>query len=89
MNVERFHNELAMRLGYERIGKDKGMQISIEESNVPWVTLKILGYDEIKFKASDKAKDLGFETSPDIQDEIKIVRDAVRQAYVVANNCSF
>lgn len=40
-NKEKFHNELAMRLGYERIVKDKKIQISLEESDDPWVTLKI------------------------------------------------
>ena len=41
MNIERFHNELAMRLGYERIVKDK---IAIETSEEPMVTLR-LGYE--------------------------------------------
>jgi len=45
MNIERFHNELAMRLGYERIVKDKRILISVEESEEPLVTLKIMqGY---------------------------------------------
>ena len=33
MNIERFHNELTMRLGYERIVKDKRILISVEESD--------------------------------------------------------
>lgn len=30
MNIERFHNEIAMRLGYERIVKDKRISISVK-----------------------------------------------------------
>ena len=52
MDIERFHNELAMRLGYERIVKDKRILISVEESEDPVVTLMILGYDDFRFKAS-------------------------------------
>lgn len=36
MNIERFHNELAMRLGYERFVKDKRILISIEDSYAPF-----------------------------------------------------
>lgn len=39
MNIERFHNELTMWLGYERIVKDKRFSISVEESDVPCVML--------------------------------------------------
>ena len=39
MNIERFHNELAMRLGYERIVNDKSVMVSVEESDDPVVTL--------------------------------------------------
>ena len=38
MDIERFHNELAMRLGYERIVKDKRILITVEDSDDPWVT---------------------------------------------------
>ena len=34
MNIERFHNELALRLGYERIVKDKRILISVEELTI-------------------------------------------------------
>ena len=37
MNIERFHNELAMWLGYKRIVKDKRISISVEESDTPCV----------------------------------------------------
>ena len=52
MDIERFHNELAMRLGYERIVKDKRIGIAVEESDDPWVILRVEGSDDFRFKAS-------------------------------------
>lgn len=49
MDIERFYNELAMRLGYERIVKDKRILISVEESDNPLVMLTIDGSVEIRF----------------------------------------
>jgi hypothetical protein len=43
MNKERFHNALALSLGYERIVKDKRIAIQVDEADDPWVTLKIQG----------------------------------------------
>ena len=37
---ERFHNALALTLGYERIVKDKRITIDFDDSDDPWVTLK-------------------------------------------------
>ena len=70
MNIEKFHNELAMQLGYERIVKDKRILISVENSEDPWVTLKVQGYDDICFKASDSIDDL-MVSIPEMQNEIK------------------
>lgn len=81
MNIERFHNELAMRLGYERIVNDKWIQISVEESNEPVVTLKVQGCEDLKYKASDDAAII----TPHNQNEIKVIVDAVHQAYIMAN----
>ena len=53
MNKERFHNTLALPLGYERIVKDKRITIQVDDSDDPWVTLKFQGRPEvIRFKAS-------------------------------------
>lgn len=49
MNIERFHNELAMRLGYERIVKDKRILISVDESDDPCVTLEVQGEKDVIF----------------------------------------
>ena len=69
-----------MRLGYERIVKDKRITIMVEESEEPWVTLKIQGYGEIKLNAS-KTKDISLDSLPEMRDEIKEIVDAVHLAY--------
>lgn len=85
MNIERFHNELAMRLGYERILNDKRIQISVEESDDPVVTLKVEGCEDIRFKASDNIESV----LPENQTEVKEIVDAVHQAYVKSTNVFF
>lgn len=89
MNIERFHNELAMRLGYERIVKDKSILISVEDSNDPLVTLKVQGYDEIKFKASGNDDDVSFLALPEMQNEIKSIIDTIHHASGVAIDSRF
>ena len=85
MDIERFHNELAMRLGYERIVSDKRILISVEESDDPVVTIRVQGYKDIKFKASDGAEGVSYEN----QHGIKDIVDAAHQAYNEANKCLF
>ena len=82
MNIEKFHNELAMRLGYERIVKNKRILISVEDSDDPWVTLKVQGHDDVRFKASDSADDIEMVSIPEMQNDIKTIIDAVHQAYL-------
>lgn len=84
---DRFHNELAMRLGYERIVNDKRVMISVEDSDDPWVTLKIDGSDDIRFKASEELKDV--ESIPEMHDEIKQIGNAVHDAYLKSTSKSF
>lgn len=87
MNIERFHNELAMRLGYERIVKDKRISFVVEEGEEPWVAIKIQGYPEIvRIKASDSTTTTN---TPVMQDEIKNIADAVHQAYLQATTNLF
>lgn len=82
MNKEKFHNELAMRLGYERIVKDKRILISVEDSDNPWVTLKIDGSEEIRIKASEELEEVELSAIPEICDEIMQINDAVHKAYI-------
>lgn len=65
MNIERFHNELAMRLGYERIVKDKRISISVKESDEPSMILTLQRGEVITIKPSDKPDDV------DVQQFIK------------------
>lgn len=85
MNIERFHNELAMRLGYERIVNDKRLQISVEESDVPVVTLKVQGCEDIRYKASDDTQNIAINN----RNEIKVIVDAAHQTYLMANKTLF
>lgn len=86
MNKERFHNALALSLGYERIVKDKRITIEIDEADDPWVTLKIQGCpDVVRFKASGDANEIELNDIPAMQEEVKNIVDVVHQAYIVAN----
>ena len=89
MNKERFHNELAMRLGYEHIVNDKRILISVEYSDYCWVILKVKGHDDIRFKASDIANDVEIEAIPEMQNEIRTILDAVHYAYLISKSDSF
>lgn len=82
MNIERFHNELAMRLGYERIVNDKRIMISVEESDDPWVMLKIDGSENMRFKASEELVEVKSLVNQEMRDEIKRISDAVHHAYI-------
>ena len=89
MDIERFHNELAMRLGYERIVENKRIQISIEEADDPWLTLKIDGSEDIRFKASDELEVVESLKNLEMCNEIKQISDAVHYAYIESSKNSF
>ncbi len=80
---ERFHNALALSLGYERIINDKRIAIEVDDSDDPRVTLRIQGCSEVvKLKASSEAYSAISEKIPAMQDEINHIADAVRHAYI-------
>ena len=82
---ERFHNALALSLGYERIVKDKRTTIQVDDSDDPWVTLKLQDSPEVvRFKASGEADATLVENNPAMQDEINCIIDSVHQAYLEA-----
>ena len=90
MNIERFHNELAMRLGYERIVKDKRILISVENPDDPWVTLTFQGGPEVvRFKASGDADSALIAEKLELRDEMKVIVDAAHQAYIQATTNPF
>lgn len=78
-----------MRLGYERIVKDKRISISVEEDDDPRVTLAVQGYGDFKFKASEKRGDVDSVILPEIADDVTIIIDSVHQAYTIANKSLF
>ena len=90
MNKERFHNALALSLGYERIVKDKRITIEVDDSDDPWVALKFQGCPEVvRFKASGEADAAFVKKIPAMQDEIDYIIDAVHQAFIEANKAFF
>lgn len=87
---ERFHNALALSLGYERIVKDKRITIEVDDSEDPWVTLKFQGCSEVeRFKASSDADATLVVEASEFQKEIKLIYDAVHQAYLEASFSKF
>ena len=82
MNIDRFHNELAMRLGYERILKDA---IIIDEAEDPMMTLRVPGYDVFSFKASEGPEVTDAQLSP----EFREIFDAVHESYIATINSRF
>lgn len=90
MNKERFHNALALSLGYERIVKDKRITIQVDDSDDPWVTLKFQGRPEvIRIKASGNADAALAADASELRDDIKVIADAVHQAYAESCNRPF
>ena len=85
MNIERFHNELAMWLGYERIVNNKRVLISVEVSDDPVVTLKVQGGEDVRFKVSDDIECISYGN----QKEIKEIIDVIHQSYIEARNRRF
>ncbi len=80
---ERFHNALALSLGYERIVKDKRITIEVDEADDPWVTLKIQGHpDVVRFKASGETNEMELNIIPAMQEDIMQIIDAVHLAYI-------
>ena len=90
MNKERFHNALALSMGYERIVKDKRITIEVDDADDPWVTLKIQGHPKVvRFTASEDANGVELNNLPAMREELKIIVDAVHQAYIQASTNPF
>lgn len=87
---ERFHNALALSLGYERIVKDKRITIVVDDSDDPWVTLKFQSCPVVvRFKASGEPDAALSAEVSDFQKEIQPIADAVHQAYIQATTNPF
>lgn len=87
---ERFHNVLALSLGYEHIVKDKFITIEMEDSDAPWVTLTFQDNSKVvRFKAFGEADAVEAGVVPELQSEVKVIVDAVHKAYQEACNSRF
>ena len=87
---ERFHNALALSLGYERIVKDKRITIHVDDSDEPWVTLKFEGSPEVlRFKASDEVLNSDIKNMPVEQSDIQYIVETVHKAYQEVSISSF
>ena len=87
---ERFHNALALSLGYERIVNDKRISIELEESDDPWVTLNFQECPrELHFKASDGLLNSEIKNIPAEWGDIHLILEKVHQAYQESCNNRF
>ena len=84
---ERFHNALALSLGYQRIVNDKRINISIDDKRYPddmMITISIEGFSKpICYKASEGLSQNDMDCLDEIgYDDIKIIIEAVHIAYI-------
>ena len=88
-NKDRFHNQLALNLGYQRIVNNKHINISIDDKQFcddVIVSICVDGFPKpICYKASEglNQNDMACLDENGFED-IKIVIDAVHQAYMQA-----
>ena len=87
-NKDRFHNQLALNLGCERILKDTRYSIKVEydEQGFPVVSITGLNNERIVFNASENFE---MDKRTDLTPDIKQIYDAVYQAYIQATSTSF
>ena len=100
MNLERFHNQLALRLGRERIVNEKRLSIHVDDKrnpDDPWVSIEVKGMPRsIGFCSSDEPgndvwrkmlqKDqIAIVESLGMEEEIQGTINAAHQAYLDAN----
>ena len=87
MNKERFHNQLALNLGYQRIVNDKRINISIDDKRYPDDVVVSIGIDGLSFPICYKASEGLSQNDMDClgendYEDIKRIIDAVHQAYI-------
>ena len=91
---DRFHNALALNLGYQRIVNDKRINISIDDKQYPddvMISMNIDGFSSpICYKASEGLSQKGMDCLDENDyDNIRVIIDAVHQAYKKAMNNPF
>ena len=93
-NKDRFHNQLALNLGYQRIINDKRIIISIDDKQKPddvMIFIHIDGFSKpICYKASEGLDQNDIDCLDENgYDKIRIIVDAVHQAYIEASSTRF
>lgn len=94
MNKERFHNQLALNLGYQRIVKDKRINISIDDKQFPddvMISISIDGFSKpICYKASEglSQNDIDY-MGENGYDDLKMIVESVHQAYIQSTTNPF
>lgn len=94
MNKERFHNQLALNLGYQRIVNDKRINISIDDKKFQddaMVSIFIDGFSSpICYKASEGLGQNDLDCLDENgYDDVKMIVDAVHRAYIQATTNPF
>ena len=94
MNKDRFHNQLALNLGYQRIINDKRINICIDDKQYAddvMISISIDGFlSPICYKVSEGlSKDDMDSLDENGHDDIKMIVFAVQQAYIRATTKPF
>lgn len=87
---DRFHNQLALNLGYQRIVNDKHINICIDDKHYPDDVMVSISFDGFSKPICYKASEVLSQNDMDClgengYEDIKIIVDAVHQAYIDAN----
>jgi hypothetical protein len=87
---DRLHNQLALNLGYQRIVNDKRVNISIDDKQFPddvMISINVDGFSKpICYRASEGLSQNDMDCLGERgYEDIKIIFDAVHQAYIQAN----
>lgn len=93
-NKDKFHNQLALNLGYQRIVNDKRINISIDDmqySDDVMVSISVDSFSRpICYKASEGLSQNDQDClDGNCYDDIKQIIDAVHQAYIYASTSQF
>lgn len=91
---DRFHNQLAINLGYQRIVNEKRINLSIDDkrySDDVLISISVAGFSKsICYKASEGLSENDMDCLVENgYEEIKIIVDAVHQAYIRATSSQF
>ena len=94
MNKSRFHNALALSLGYQRIVNDKRINIAIDDKQFAddvMISIRIDGFSKpICYKASEGLAQNDMDCFDENgYDDIKIIVAALHQAYIQATTNPF